>query len=132
MDYDVEKLNRMFKTMTARKISILSRLAGLNDEEISIMRMRWLDNLSDVQICEKLCISSATLTRKRKIGYCKIVDALELYGLDDNDNLPAQEILDYNGRFYEAQDNLIRYFLIHRTVEEQDKIVSVIKSMIDS
>lgn len=122
----------MFKTMTARKISILSRLAGLNDEEISIMRMRWLENLSDVQICEKLCISSATLTRKRKIGYCKIVDAMELYGLDENHNLPAQEMLDYNGRFYVAQDNLIHYFLTHKTAEEQDKMISIIKSMIEN
>ena len=130
MEYDVEKLNKMFRTMTARKISILSRLAGLNEEEISIMKFRWLENLSDVQICEKLGMSSATLTRKRKIGYCKIVDALELYNLSAKDGLPAQELLDYNGRFYKAQDELIRYFLVHRSIEEQDGIIATIQSMI--
>lgn len=130
MEYDVEKLNRMFRRMTARKISILSRLAGLNEEEIEIMRLRWLENKSDYQICRLMNMSSATLVRRRKAGYIKIVDALELYGIEDADELPAQEILDYNGIFYKAQDQLIRYFIRHKTVEDQEKILNMIRDMV--
>lgn len=123
MDPDVDRMNRMFRKMTARKISTLSRLAGLNDEEIAIMRMRWLENRSDMQICDALGMSSATLTRKRRAGYAKVVDALELYGLNENDELPAAEILDYNGLFYKAQDQLIRYFVKHRNDPERQEVV---------
>lgn len=122
MEADIERLNQMFRKMTARKISTLSRLAGLNDEEIAIMRMRWLENKSDIQICDALGISTATLSRKRRTGHIKIVDALELYGLGENDELPAAEILDYNGMFYKAQDQLIRYFVKHKDDEAKQKV----------
>lgn len=116
--------------MTARKISVISRLAGLTDEEISIMRMRWLDNKSDIQICDILHISTATLTRKRRVGYKKIVDAMDLYGLSDFESLPASDILDYSGKFYLAQDELIRYFVKHRNDEVSlDKVLEMMRSI---
>lgn len=123
MDPDISRLNKMFRKMTARKISTLSRLAGLNDEEIQIMRLRWLENKSDIQICEALGMSTATLSRKRKVGHAKIVDALELYGLGENDELPVAELLDYNGLFYKAQDQLIRYFIKHKDDEPKQRSV---------
>lgn len=131
MEYDVEKLNRMFRKMTARKISVLSRLAGLTDEEISIMKLRWLEGKSDSQICDELGLSQATLVRKRKIGYCKIVDAMDLYGLGEDDELPAQEILDYNGHFYTAQDMLIRWFIRHRADDEQKDLIRRLRVMLE-
>lgn len=75
------------------------------------MKLRWLEGKSDSQICDYFGFSQSALTRKRRVGYAKIVDALELYGLSENDELPVQEILDYNGMFYKCQDELIRCFV---------------------
>lgn len=121
MEYDIEKVNRLFRTMTARKISVISRLAGLNEEEIRIMKLRWLENHSDVQICEELNISTATLTRKRRLGYAKVLDAMDLYGLSDLEELPVADILDYSGLFYRCQDELIRFFVRTKGDEERQK-----------
>ena len=118
MEYDVDRLNGMFRKMTARKISVLSRMAGLTKEEISIMKLRWLDGLSDAQVCDELGMSTATLVRKRKVGYCKIVDAMNLYGIGEDDEFPALEILNYDGKFYLCQDLLIRWFVQHKDDEE--------------
>lgn len=121
MTEDREKLNRLFRTMTARKISVIARLASLTDEEIKIMRLRWLEGKSDVQICDIMHFSSATLTRKRHVGYAKVADAMDLYGLSDFDSLPASDILDYSGLFYKCQDELIRFFIKTRGKEEEQK-----------
>lgn len=128
----MENINRLFRNMTARKISVLSRLAGLNEEEVNIMRMRWLDNLSDIQICDRLGMSTATLSRKRSAGHKKIIDALDLYGLSDLESLPVSEILDYDGLFYRCQDELIRFF-IHNVNDKskQEQIYSMLKLLND-
>lgn len=121
MEYDIEKINRLFKGMTPRKISIISRLAGLTPEEIVIMRLHWLEDKSDVQICETMGYSSATLTRKRRNGHMKILDALDLYGLACVDELSVTEILGYDGLFYKAQDALVRFFIRNRTDESKQR-----------
>lgn len=127
---DIDKINRLFKTLTARKISVISRLAGLNAEEIEIMRLRWLEGKSDIQICDILGMSTATLVRKRRQGYVKVADALELYGLSDLETLPASEILDYEGRFYLAQDELIRFFIRHKSEEKaQDNLLVLLRML---
>lgn len=125
-----DNINRLFRTMTARKISVLARLAGLNEEEINIMRLRWLENKSDVQICAMLNFSTATLGRKRRAGYKKIIDAMDLYGLTDLEELPAASLLDYSGKFYKAQDELIRYFMAHKDNEAaQDKVLDMLRRL---
>ena len=128
MEYDIEKINRLLKGMTPRKISIISRLAGLNAEEIALMRMKWLDGKSDTQICEAMNISQATLTRKRRAGHIKLLSGLDLYGLSDVENLPIHDVFDYEGYFYKAQDYLVRYFLHNHGCEEgQRRIVEILR-----
>ena len=108
-----DKVTILFKKLTARKISIISRLSGLNQEEIAMMKLKWLDNLTDKEICDQLGMSAATLYRKRLEAHQKVLSALDLYGLKDADDLPAETILDYNGHFYEAQDLLVKFFVRH-------------------
>ena len=131
MEYDIEKINRLLKGLTPRKVSILSRLAGLSKEEITLMKMKWLEGKTDVQICEAMNISQATLTRKRKEGHIKILDGLDLYGLSDFENLPTADALyDYEGYFYQAQDYLIKYFLHNSGCEQaQKRIVQIMKAL---
>lgn len=128
MSHDSDSLNRLFRSMTARKISVISRLAGLNEEQIAIMRLRWLDNKTDLQICDELHMSTATLTRHRKQGHDKIIDAMDLYGLSDFESLPASDILDYNGLFYKAQDELIRFFVQNKDdPDAQERLLTMLK-----
>lgn len=130
MNEDSKKLNQLFRTLTARKISLLSRLAGLNEEEINIMRLRWLDNKPDAQICDELGMSPSTLIRKREVGKAKIIDAMDLYGLSDFDSLEVADILDYNGLFYKAQDELIRFFIVHKGDEQSlEAMLGMLKVM---
>lgn len=130
MEYDIEKINHLLKGMTPRKISIISRLAGLNDEEIQLMKLKWLEGKSDVQICERMNVSQATLTRKRKVCHIKILSGLDLYGLSDCEKLPLEDVFDYEGYFYQAQDYLVRFFLHNKGDEKaQKRIVSIIKGL---
>lgn len=124
MEYDIERINRLFKGLSPRKISIVSRLSGLNREEIQIMKMKWLEGKSDVQICDTLGLSPSSLTRKRKNGHLKILDALDLYGLSDFNDLPVEDIFDYEGLFYRAQDYLVRFFI--RNNRERDALNEVV------
>lgn len=128
MEYDIERINRLLKGMTPRKISIISRLAGLTPEEIAIMRMRWLDGKSDVQICEEMGYSSATLTRKRRNGHIKILDALDLYGLSLLNEITVTSVFGYAGNFYKAQDALVRFFIHNReNREKQEEVVEYLQ-----
>lgn len=130
MEADIDKLNRLFRSMTARKISVIARLASLNEEEIQIMKYRWLEGKSDIQICDIMGMSTATLTRKRRLGYAKVADAMDLYGLSDFESLPASDILDYSGLFYKCQDELIRFFIKTREmIERQHELYAYLRSL---
>lgn len=128
MDYDVEKINKMFKGLTARKISSLSRLADLNKEELSIMRLKWLDNFSDSQICDSLGMSQSTLTRKRKVAHIKILDFLDLYGIEESANL-SESLHDYNGLFFKCQDELIRIFVKSKNEDVLENVYFFLKAL---
>lgn len=119
MEYRVDKVNRLFEGTTARKISIVSRLAGLTPEEIRIMRFKWLEGKSDIQICDEIGCSPSSLTRKRRMAHLKIMDALDLYGLSDLSNLQIEDIFTYEGMFYKAQDCLVKFFI--RNNNDYDK-----------
>ena len=94
------------------------------------MRLHWLDGKSDTQICEEMGYSTATLTRKRKNGHIKILDALDLYGLGCLDDLSVMELLNYDGLFYKAQDALVRLFIRNRNNEDkQREIVGLLERM---
>lgn len=114
MEYDIERVNRLLKNVTPRKITMLTKLAGLNDDEIRIINLKWIEGKSDIQICDAIGYSTATLTRKRKACYIKLIDALDLYGLSDLDSLPVLDILGSDGQFYKAQEALVRYFVRNR------------------
>ena len=121
MRYKVDKINSLFKGASPRKISIVSRLSGLTKEEIEIMKDKWLDGKSDVQICDKMGYSPATLTRKRRTAHDKILDSLDLYGLTDMKDLPTEEIFSYTGNFYKAQDLLVRFFMRNNSDDRKQK-----------
>lgn len=123
MEYDIERINRMFKSITPRKVVILSKLAGLNDEEIRIMNLQWVEGRSDIQICDTIGCSTATLTRRRRVCYTKILDAMGLYGLGDMDSLPVLETLVGDGMFCKAQENLVQCFVRNRDNETNRKVV---------
>ena len=124
-------MESLFRNLTARKISVLSRLADLSEEEIKIIRLRWLDGKSDVQVCDELGMSPSTLYRKRTAAKARLADAMNLYGLSDFENLPAEDLLDYNGLFYKCQDELIRFFIRNRDAEAQEKIYMILKFLND-
>lgn len=126
-----DKMESLFRNLTARKISILSRLADLSEEEMRIIRLRWLEGKSDIQVCDELGMSLSTLYRKRTSAKTRLADALDLYGLSDFENLPAEELLDYNGLFYRCQDELIRFFMRHRDSESQEKLYQMLKFLTD-
>lgn len=123
MDYDIERINRMFKSITPRKVVLLSKLAGLNDEEIRIMELQWEEGRSDVQICDETGCSSATLTRRRRVCYTKILDAMDFYGLNDANSLHVIEALGDDGMFFKAQENLVQCFVRNRDNETNRKVV---------
>lgn len=124
-------MESLFRNLTARKISVLSRLADLSEEEIKIIKLRWLDGKSDVQVCDELGMSPSTLYRKRTAAKVRLADAMNLYGLSDFENLPAEDLLDYNGLFYRCQDELIRFFIRNRDAEAQEKIYMILKFLND-
>ena len=124
-------MESLFRNLTARKISVLSRLADLSEEEIKIIKLRWLDGKSDVQVCDELGMSPSTLYRKRTAAKVRLADAMNLYGLSDFENLPAEDLLDYNGLFYKCQDELIRFFIRNRDAEAQEKIYMILKFLND-
>lgn len=127
-----DKMENLFRNLTARKISLLSRLADLSEEEIKIIRLRWLDGKSDIQVCDILGMSLSTLYRKRQAAKQRVADALDLYGLSDLDSLPAEDLLDYNGLFYKAQDELVRFFMRHRDKEEQEMVHRILKFLAEN
>lgn len=132
MEYEVDKINNLFRGTSPRKISIVSRLAGLTPEEIRIMRSKWLEGKSDIQICDELGYSPSTLTRKRRLAHLKILDSLDLYGLSDFDSLPVEEIFTYEGNFYKAQDLLVRFFIRNnKDHAAQSKLISYLDSLTD-
>lgn len=124
-------MESLFRNLTARKISVLSRLADLSEEEIRIIRLRWLDGKSDVQVCDELGMSPSTLYRKRSAAKVRLADAMDLYGLSDFESLPAEDLLDYNGKFYLCQDELIRFFIKHKEPDEQEKLYQMLKFLTD-
>lgn len=124
-------MESLFRNLTARKISVLSRLADLSEEEIRIIRLRWLDGKSDVQVCDELGMSPSTLYRKRSAAKLRLADAMDLYGLSDFESLPAEDLLDYNGKFYLCQDELIRFFIKHKEPDEQEKLYQMLKFLTD-
>ena len=126
-----DKMESLFRNLTARKISIISRLADLSEEEIRIIRLRWLEGKSDVQVCDELGMSPSTLYRKRSAAKVRLADAMDLYGLSDFESLPAEDLLDYNGKFYLCQDELIRFFIKHKEPDEQEKLYQMLKFLTD-
>lgn len=94
------------------------------------MKMKWLEGKSDVQICDIMGYSPSTLTRKRKNGHLKLLDSLDLYGLEDLDGLPVEEIFNYDGLFYKAQDYLVRFFMRNNGDRgRQEQVVDYLRSL---
>lgn len=114
MDEATDRINALFKNMAARKISIISRLSDLTDEERKIMKLSWMKRMTDQEICIELGMSPSTLWRKRKEGYRKVLDSLDLYGYGFLTEFQCEDLLDYDGIFYLCQDELVRFFLRSR------------------
>ncbi len=131
MEYDIEKVNRLFRGVNARKISIAARAAGCTDRQRDILSMQWLRGWSDTKIAMELSVSNSTITRDRKDAYQRILSTLDLYGynsLEQLDHLALEKILNYTGYFYEAQDELLKFFVRHNSDEDaQRRIVEMLR-----
>ena len=133
MQYDIEKINALFRGVNARKISIAVRAAGCTDRQTEILKLQWLRGWSDTKISMELSVSTATITRDRRDAYQRILSTLDLYGynsLDQLDHLALEKILKYTGYFYQAQDELLKYFVRHNDDEPlQEAVVNLLKSL---
>ena len=111
MESDLARIRRLTDSLTPRKLTILGWLSGLNAQELKILRLKSIEGLQDWEILNAMNITQSTLTRKKRRIYQKIYDALNLYGYDDLRSLPLEDIFSYVDLFYQAQDQLVLFFI---------------------